>query len=322
MAMFRNCTLLAALAMFLTLNAFAGDAYPAKAIQVIIPVAPGGDTDVNGRLFCKYLEKDLKQPLAVVNVDGAGGTIGSKRALNAKPDGYTAIFYHTESMLPKIAGLVDFDIFDFEMCGIGILDNTTVLATYKGAPYQTLKELQDYAKANPGKVEFGVQTGGYPHLIGLALAKTLGADLNLVDVGGNAAKTVALKGKKTDVINTQYGLTKDYFIAGDFVCLGLLSEERNPLLPADMPTAKEQGYPMVFNKFFFIAMPKGTPKEIVDTFTAAMKRVTEDPEFQKDAARLFITPHYLNPADADAYAQKVHDNLVQYQDIFRSQGKK
>ena len=321
MSKLRTSVLLTLSALVFCAAAVAGEAWPTKAVQMIIPVRPGGDTDLNGRLFSKYLEQELGQSVVIVNVDGGGATIGSKRVLTARPDGYTAIFYHTESMLPKIAGLVDFDISDFAMCGIGIIDNTTVLATYKGAPYQTLKELVDYAKANPGKVEFGVQTGGYPHLIGLALQDTIGAELNIVDVGGNAAKTVALKGKKTDVINTQYGLTKDYFVAGDFVCLGLLSEERNPLLP-DIPTTAEQGYPMVFNKFFFIGMPKDTPKEIIDAMTAAMKRVTENPEFKKDCDRLFITPHYLNPDDATAYAKQVYESLVKYQDLFRAESTK
>jgi len=306
---------------FATLTVLAGESYPTKAIQVIIPVNPGGDTDMNGRLMCRYLEQELGQPVVPVNVDGAGATIGSRRVLNAEPDGYTAIFYHTESMLPKIAGLVDFDLFDFAMCGIGIVDNTTVIATYTGAPYQSLAELKEYALANPGKVEFGVQTGGYPHLIGLALQDTLGVEFNIVDVGGNAAKTVALKGKKTDVINTQYGLTKDYFTAGDFVNLGLLSKERNPLLP-DIATAAEQGFPMEFNKFFFIGMPKDTPQEIVDAFSAAMKRVTENEDFKKDCARLYITPHYLTPADSIAYAKEIYNTLVKYQDLFRAESSK
>lgn len=308
--------LLVAVAALLASFAPAVD-YPTKAIQIIVPLRPGGDTDVNGRLFAQYLEKELGQPVAIINVEGGGGTIGTKRAIDSAPDGYTALFYHTESMLPKIGGLVDFDLFDLQMCGIGIIDNTTVLATYKGAPYKTLQELKDYAAAHPGEVEFGMMTGGYPHLIGLALQDVLGVEFNIVDVGGNAAKTVALKGKKTDVINTQYGLTRDYFVSGDFVNLGLLSKERNALLP-DMKTVTEQGYPMEFNKFFWIGMPKGTPKEIVDKFSAAMKRVTENPEFKAACDKLYITPAYMNPTDAEAYAKSVHDVLAKYQEFFRN----
>lgn len=299
----------------------AGPDYPAKAVQVVVPVGAGGDTDMNARLFSKYLEKELKQTVVIVNVTGGGGTIGMKRVLDSAPDGYTVLFYHTEAMIPKIAGLVDYDISDFAIAGIGVLDNTTVLATFNGAPYKTMKEFVDYAKANPGKVEFGMQTGGYPHLIGIALQEMAGIKLNIVDVGGNAAKTVALKGKKTDVINTQYGLTKDFFVSGDFVCLGLTSDARNPLM-SDIPTTKEQGFPMVFNKFFFYGMPKSTPKAIVDIFSAAMKRVVDNPEYQAEAAKIFVNPMYMDPAASEKHAMETYKYLAQFQDLFRAAGKK
>lgn len=295
--------------------------YPAKAIQMIIPVGAGGDTDLNARLFSKYLEKELGQSIAVVNVSGGGGTIGMQRVLDSDADGYTALFYHGEAMIPKIAGLVDYGIDAFDMVGIGLLDDTTVLATHPGMPFKTLPEFIAYAKANPGKVEFGMMTGGYPHLVGIVLEKEAGIDLNLVDVGGNAAKTVALKGRKTQVINTQYGLTQDYFKSGDFVVLGLTSKQRNPLFP-NVPTTAEQGLPLEFNKFFFIGMPKGTPKAIIDKFSAAMKRVVENPDYQAEAAKYFVTPTYMGPEEASKHAQQVYENFVQYQDLFRSTSKK
>ncbi len=308
---------LAALAMPLQ----AADAYPQKPIQVIVPVGAGGDTDMNARIFGKYLEKELGQAIVIVNVKGGGGTIGMKRVMEAAPDGYTALFYHGEAMIPKLAGLVDFGIEAFEMVGIGVIDDTTVLATHSGKPYKTMKQFVDYAKAHPGEVEFGIMTGGYPHLVGVALEKIAGIKLNLVDVGGNAAKTVALKGHKIDVINTQYGLTQDYFTAGDFVSLGLLSEKRNPLFP-NIPTTKEQGYPMSFNKFFFYGMPKGTPADVVGKFSAAMKRVVDNPAYQAEAAKVFVTPTYMNPADASALASSQEKFFATFQDLFRAGSKK
>lgn len=294
--------------------------YPTKPIQIIVPVGAGGDTDLNARLFSKYLEKELGQSLAVVNVSGGGGTIGMQRVLDSDADGYTALFFHGEAMIPKIAGLVDYGIEAFEMVGIGLLDDTTVLATHPGMPFKTLPEFIAYAKANPGKVEFGMMTGGYPHLVGIVLQEEAGIKLNLVDVGGNAAKTVALKGRKTQVINTQYGLTLDYFKAGDFVVLGLTSNKRNPLFP-EVPTTKEQGLDLEFNKFFFVGMPKGTPKNIVDKFSAAMKQVVENPEYQAEAAKYFVTPTYMDPAQATQHAQGVYEYFSQYQDLFRSSSK-
>jgi len=291
--------------------------YPNKPIQVIVPVGAGGDTDLNARLFAKYMEKELGETVVIVNVKGGGGTIGMKRVLAADPDGYTALFFHGEAMIPKLAGLTDWGIEAFKMVGIGVVDDTTVLATHPGMPFKTLSELIDYARKHPYEVEFGIQTGGYPHLIGVALEKVAGIELNKVDVGGNAAKTVALKGHKIDVINTQYGLTYDYFKSGDFVCLGLLSEKRNPLFP-DVPTAAEQGLKMAFNKFFFYGMPKDTPDEVVNVFSAAMQRVVNNPEYQEEARRIFVTPTYMNPKDAAAYAQQQYDYFASFQDLFRA----
>ncbi len=290
--------------------------YPSKAIQVIVPAGAGGDTDLNARLFSKYLEEELGQPVVVSNVSGGSGTVAMQQVMNSPADGYTVMFFHVGAMFPKIAGMVDYGIDDFAMCGIGVIDNTTVLATHNEAPYKNMNEMVSYAKAHPGEVEFGMAIGGYPHMIGIALEQIAGIDLNLVDIGGNAAKTVALKGKKTDVINTQYGLTKDYFESGDFVCLGSTNEERNPLMPADIQTTGEQGYPMLFNKFFWYGMPKGTSDTIVNTFSEAMKRVVENPEYQAEAKKIYVTPTYMDPVEASLYAADTRDFLMQFQELF------
>lgn len=291
--------------------------YPEKSIQVVVPAGAGGDTDANARLFAKYLEQELDQSMVIVNVKGGSGSIGMRRVMGARPDGYTALFFHGEAMIPKLAGISNMSIDSFQMLGVGVIDDTTVLATHTDAPYQTMSELVAYAKAHPGEVEFGMQTGGYPHLIGVALEQLADIDLNLVDVGGNAAKTVALKGKNIDVINTQYGLTKDYFKAGDFVSLGLLSKQRNPLFK-EMPTLAEQGYPAAFNKFFFYAMPKGVSDDVIQTFSAAMKRVVNNPEYKAEAKRMFVTPMFMGPEAGAEYAAKQYDYFSQFQDLFRS----
>lgn len=301
-------------------GAFAAS-WPTKPVQVIVPVGAGGDTDVNARLFGKFLEKELGQSMVTVNIGGGGGTIGMRKVLDAAPDGYTALFFHGEAMIPKLAGLADFGIDAFQMVGIGLVDDTTVLATHSKAPYKNMKEFVAYAKSHPDEVEFGILTGGYPHLIGVAVAQQTGTKLNLVDVGGNAAKTVALKGRKIHVINTQYGLTKDYFTSGDFVNLGLLSDKRNPLFP-NVPTAKEQGFPISFNKFFFYAMPKGTPAEIVNKFSTAMKRVVDNPEYKAEAAKLYVTPTYMAPNEASTYAAEQYKYFAGFQDLFRAGSKK
>lgn len=290
--------------------------YPAQPIQIIVPLSPGGDTDLNARLVARYLEAELGQSVVIVNVDGAGGTIGMDQVKQAAPDGYNVLFFHTEAMLTEISGIIDYKLDEaYKMAGICIVDDTTVLATHKDSPFKTLEELEEYAKENPGVVEFGMQTGGYPNLIGLALEDKMGIDMNLVDVGGNAAKMTALLGHKTDLINIQYGLSKDHFANGEFINLGLCSLERNPLMP-DIETTTEQGYEMNFNKFFFTAMPKDTPDEIVNTFSDALKKVCENPEFIAEAEKSFLTSSYFSPEDSVKYADDVYENLAQYKELF------
>lgn len=308
----------AAMGACVAVSAYAADDYPNKPVQVVLPIAPGGDTDVNARVFSKYLQEELGKSIAIVNVDGAGGTIGMRRVQGAKPDGYTAMFFHGEAMVPKLAGLTDIGLDDFQMVAVALIDNTTVLVTHEDTPYTTMQELADYAKANPEEVTFGMLTGGFPHLVGVALNKELGADTTLVDIGGNAAKIVALRGKKVDVINTQYQLAKDYFETGDFVNLGLLSKERNELIP-DVATTTEQGFPLEFNKFFFFAMPKGTPMEIVSKFSEAVKRVVENEDYRTEASKFYLTPTYMDPAQATEHVENQYEALLQYKDLFVNQ---
>lgn len=296
-------------------------AYPEKNIQMIAPANPGGDTDANARLYSRYLEKELGKSVVVVNMGSGGGIAGMQRVLSAKPDGYTVLFFHTEGLIPKIGGFVNFDFLDFDICGMALVDDTTVLAVDKSAPYQTLPDLVKYAQANPGKVEFAMQTAGYAHIIGLGLEEVTKAGFKMVDVGGNAAKLVALKGKKTNVISIQYVLIRDYITAGEFTCLGLFSQLRNPLIP-DVPTTKELGYPLEFNKFFLFAMPKGTPKPVVDAFSAALKRVVDNKELQAEAKKLLLTPYYLPPAEARKHVEGVRDYLMQFQASLQAQSTK
>lgn len=290
--------------------------YPNKSIEIVVPVGAGGDTDANARLVSRFMEKELGVAMPVINVSGSAGTIGMDQVKTSDPDGYSALFFHTEAMIPELTGLVDYQLDAFKLGGVCLEANTTLLVTHKDAQYGTLNEFIDYAKGNPGAVEFGMLVGGYPELIGRALEKEAGIDLNLVDIGGNADKIAALAGRNTDVINVEYALVKDYLETGDFIPLALLSSERNEMFD-NIPTAKEQGLDMEFGKFFFVAFPKETPDDIVNTFSDALSKAVEDPEFIKLAQDSYaLTPMYLNPEEATAYAEDVYERLSLYSDLF------
>ncbi|RGY98422.1 tripartite tricarboxylate transporter substrate binding protein [Clostridium sp. AM58-1XD] len=277
--------------------------YPQKAIQIIVPAKAGGDTDTAARLFVSHLEKELGVPVVVVNVAGASGTIGTSQVYDADPDGYTVLFFNPEAFLPKAFGVSDLGVSDFKIAGIGVFDSTLVFATRKDSPYQTVDELIQAAKENPGTIELpAMQPGGFSYANALILEKALGVDFNLTDIESNGEKIVQLLAGKIDIMGNQYGLIRDYVENGDFIPLCLMSDERNELLP-EIPTLKEQGYDLGIgiDKYFFFAMPKETDQAVVDKFSAALEKVVENPEYVKAAEANYTTPLYMNSADATAY---------------------
>ena len=277
--------------------------YPTKPIQVIVPAGAGGDTDTNMRMLGKYLEKELGKPIVVVNMGGAGGTAGTKKVKDSPPDGYTVLFHHNSFALHNLMGLTDFSFPALDIANVAIIDDTNVFVVSAKSKFKTLKDVVDASKANPKSVKFATEVGNFTHLHVLAFEEKSGIKLNIVDVGGAAAKTAALLGGQIDIIGTQYGLVKQYIDAGQFHAIGVLSEKRHPQIP-NLPTFKEQGYDASFSKYFFMAFPKGTPKEIIEKFNAAVQKVTNDPAYKADAAKFMLTPTFMAPAAALDYLNK------------------
>jgi tripartite-type tricarboxylate transporter receptor subunit TctC len=302
--------------LFPAVGALAALSYPNRPIQIVVPASAGGGTDQNGRIVAKYLKDYIGVPVVVTNISGNATILGLERVIDSAPDGYTVFFCHTETLVPKIAGVADVDVFDLRFAGASMIQNQTVLCTHKNYPYKTLAEIIEYAKAHPGEVEFPIATGGYAHLIGAAIEQLFEVDLNLVDIGGDAEKNAALLSGKTDFMNTQYGLTLDFFKNGDFINLGLLSDKRNDLM-SDVPAAGELGFPMNFGRFYYCAVPKDTPDEVVETFAAALKKVSDNPEYIKECEALFINPVFMTPAECYDFAQNQREYLSQFSSALR-----
>ena len=266
-----------------------GSSYPTKPIEVIVPAGAGGDTDLNTRTMAKYLEKELGVSLVITNINGAGGTTGTKKVLDSKSDGYTVLSYHNSTLISKILGLTDYTYSDFEIAGMGVMDRGNAFVVSEKSEFGDLDDLIAHAKENPEKVNVATEVGSFTHLQLLAF--------NIVDVGGASDKVTALLGGRIDVIPTQLGLVNSYIESGDFKVLGILSEERLKVAP-DVPTFKEQGVDIVMDKFFFWGFPQGTPEEIVTTFTEALERVVANEDYQKEIEGYMVEPIYLNPEES------------------------
>lgn len=275
--------------------------WPNKTIEIIVPFKAGGDTDFHARTYAKYLENILGKPIVIVNVDGANGSAGTIQVRDAKPDGYTALFFHDSMLMNKIVGVTDFAHESFDICAAGILDKSYILAVNANSPYKTLDDLINYAKQNPGKIKYASSIGGYTYYAGRKLEELAGIDLNIVDAGGGADRNAALLAQKIDTNVNPYGVMKPYIDSGDFRVLAIFSEERSGLFP-DVPTAKEQGYDLLAQRAYFLSFPKGTDPRIIEKVSDAMSQVAKMPEYAEDIAKAYcVEPAYMNTADTQTY---------------------
>lgn len=290
--------------------------WPQKAITVVVPASAGGDTDSYARIFGQYLEQELGQSVVISNVGGAGGTVGTRQVKDAEPDGNTILFYHGSALLNTIMGLADFDVrTDMQIADIPIKDNTQMLFA-DAKKFKSLQDVIDQCKAEPESVVFGRETGTQAHLVALALEDAAGVKFNQVDIAAGFSNLIAaLMGGQIDVFFMTYGSAQDYIASGDIVPLGVFSEERTDAAP-DVPTFREQGLDLVFEKFFFYAFPKDTPAEIVEKFNSAVEKVVALPECQEDIAQFALTPEFVNQQDTQAYFDEMYDFYSKYAAMF------
>jgi tripartite-type tricarboxylate transporter receptor subunit TctC len=283
--------LLASLLLATTVSAQSD--YPNKPVKIIVPFPAGGTSDVMGRMIAEEFTKILKQPFIVENVGGAGGVIGTEKGVRAAPDGYTLV--QTGVGQSAVAhGLEPFPKYDSKTDFIHISQVHTgpnVLLVHPSLPFKTLKELVDYAKANPGKLDYGYTPAASGHMAMELFKQTAGIFMTGIPYrGGGPMMTDALGGTiKIMFLNQDVAI--QHVKAGKLRPLAVTTAQRNPLYP-DVPTVAESGY-KGFEAISWsgISVPKGTPKAIVDKLEAAMKEAMSSPAVKaKMEGQGFVVP--------------------------------
>jgi len=277
-------SLLGAVCMALLAGPASAAGYPEKPIRWIVPYNPGGGTDGTARILQQAIEKGnfLPQPIAIVNVAGAGGSIGARQAKDSSADGYTILLHQTALLIRDAAGMSDFGIRDFEPI-ISINMQCMGPAVRNDSPYKTYRELVDAAKANPGKLVFGGNIGSANHMAIAAIEEVNpGAEFKKLQVGGGAESYAALKGNITDV--GTFGIGEFLSFSADIRPLALLAEERDDMIP-DVPTAIELGDNAIYCNEHNLYAPKGTPADrmavIADAFEKALNTEAVRTQFRE-----------------------------------------
>jgi tripartite-type tricarboxylate transporter receptor subunit TctC len=284
---------LSAIGLVASNAALAQSDYPNKPVKIIVPFPAGGTSDVMGRLVAEELSKILKQPVIVDNVGGAGGVIGTDKGAKSVPDGYTlvqtgvgqnAVAHGLDSNL-KYNSLTDFVHLSQVHSG------PNVMVVHPSAPFKTLKDLVDYAKANPGKLDYGYTPAASGHMAMELFKQTAGIFMTGIPYRGGGPMMTDMLGGTIKVMFINQDVALQHVKAGKLRPLAVSSAQRNALYP-DVPTVAESGY-KGFEALSWsgISVPKGTPQPIVDKLDAAMVQVLKSPAVkQRLESQGFVVP--------------------------------
>lgn len=262
---------------------FAQAAFPSRPIQLICPWGAGGGTDAVARIIGTLMEKDLGQPIAVVNRTGGNGVVGHSAIATAAPDGYTIGIITVEIVMMHWMGLTQLGPADYSPIGLVNEDAPVVIVKADG-PYKDLKALIDAIKANPGKLKAsGTAQGGIWHLalVGMLQAlKIAPSAVPWVPSTGSAAGLQDLVAGGVDIVCCSAAEGKSLVDAGRVKYVTVMAAKRDPALP-DVPTMKEAtGVDYATGTWRGIAAPKNLPAPILDKLTASLKKAYDSKEFK------------------------------------------
>jgi len=289
---------------FLILSGSAlAQSYPSRPIRLVSPFPPGGSVDVVARLLAAKLSETLGQQVVVDNRSGASGVIGTEVVMGAPPDGYTLLvntipFVSNQFMMPRVSydPLRDF-------AAISMVASSPSFVTVNPAlPVRSIQELIAYAKANQGRLFYSAAgVGTNPHIAGELFNLLAGVNIIAVQFKGGGPADTALIAGEVGVTFGNVSQEIGHVKSGRMRALAVTSAKRNSAVP-DLPTVAEAGVPgYEFDTWFVVAAPKATPRPVVDTLNAQIRKVLTAPEQVKFWEERGFTVIASTPEDAAAY---------------------
>jgi tripartite-type tricarboxylate transporter receptor subunit TctC len=314
--------LLFAILLALSPSLASAQTYPDRTITVVVPFSAGGPTDTVTRLLGEAMSKDLGQQIIVENVGGAGGTLGAAHVAKANPDGYTLLVHHigmaTSATLYRKLPFNALE--DFAYVGL-ITDVPMVLVARKDFEPGDLKSLVDYVKANKDKVTYAnAGIGAASHLCGMLFMSEIGTPLTTVPYKGTGPALTDLIGGQVDFMCDQTTNTTNQIKAGEIKAYAVTTKERLQTLP-DIPTGAEGGLPgLEVTVWHGLYAPKGTPADVIDRLSGALKKALQDETVIARLADLGTAPVPEDQATPDALKQKLASEIERWRPIITAAG--
>lgn len=313
-------SLVPALALLVGSSALAQTAYPERPIKMIVPLAAASAVDVAARIVTQKMAENMGQQIVIINQAGASGLIGAEQLARAAPDGYTIGGFNDSvmTMVPNLHSKMPWDILkDFEPVSLVATVEWGLIAGNKTG-YDTAADLIAAAKAAPGAINYSSGGPGSPQHLAMAMFSAA-AGISLTHVPYKGATQAA-----TDVASGQIpvgfqglGTVAALVRGGQLKLIGVTTEKRLPQFP-DVPTVSESGLPgFLFNSWFAILAPAGTPKDIIARLNAEVLKAVGDPEVRKKLEDSGFTVRGTSPEELGNLTRK---QLAKYADVIEKTG--
>ena len=290
--------------------------YPNKPIRIILPMNPGGVTDILGRMMSQKLGERLGQPFVCENRPGAGGNIGLEMAARARADGYTIVLSPPAIVVsPSLYKKLNYDpIKDLAPISL-VAEIPNVIVVRSSLPVNSLKEFVALAKANPGKINFG--SGGLGttnHLVGEILNNLAAIKIVHVPYKGVNQAMIAMMGGEVDMVAIGAPSSLPHIQAGKVKALAVLSDERLPSLP-NVPTAKEAGIDnFEVSAWYGLLAPAGTPREIITRLNAEWVKIAAETDARETIKKIGFEPLSSTP---EKFAEFIRTETVRWRKVIK-----
>ncbi len=292
-------------------TALAQSNWPEKPVRIMVPFAPGGQTDIVGRILADKYTQAWGKPVLVENRIGASGSIGSEAVAKSPPDGYMLQIaaINTHGANPALFGSkLPYDpVRDFTPV-IWAVASINVLVVNPNSPFRNLGELLAYAKANPGKLTFGTAgSGSSMHLFMEVLKMMTGTDITHVPYKGSAPADQDVMGNQITMVFDSMPGAWPFVQGGKLRALAVSSAKRSPVAP-DVPTVAESGVPGYdYVSWLGVVGPAGMPRDLVARINADTNRILQMPDVRERLAKLGTAPVGGTPEEFGAYIRNQVD---------------
>jgi tripartite-type tricarboxylate transporter receptor subunit TctC len=290
--------------------------YPERPIRIIVPFTPGGGVDIMARLIGDFLSKDLGRPVIVENKPGGGTIVGTTAAANSAPDGYTLLLVSAPyAIIPSLNAKLPYDpVKAFTPVAL-IARSFDIVVVNPKLSFMSIQDVIAYAKANPGKLNFGSPgIGTTPHLAGELFKSLAHVDITHVAYKGSAPAITDLLGGQIQIIFSTVASTGSYVHAGQLRALAVTSARRSAAFP-DLPTVAEAGVAgYVVEGWYGLYAPAGTASDVVTLLNASVAKAIRTGAFKSVETNEGLM---LAPGTPEDFGRLVLEEITRWRDVVR-----